>query len=95
MGSGRLSAAGSKVKILHIANQFFRSIRLRCAGYTLDRFESAGRIQKSVEEHRRLLAAIESGDPDRAHAAMLEHIGIGGRDFSEFVSRLPVAYIAG
>ena len=74
--------------------QQIRGIRLRCASYTLDQFEFPGRIQKSVEEHRRLLEAIESGEPDRAHAAMLEHIGIGGRDFSEFVSRLPVAYIA-
>lgn len=70
-----------------------RSLRTRCAAYTQDRFESPGRIGRSLEEHRHLLAEIESGDPARGHAAMLEHIAIGGRDFAEFVSRLPLSYL--
>ena len=70
-----------------------RILRTRCAAYTQDRFESPGRIGRSLEEHRHLLVGIESGDPARGHAAMLEHISIGGRDFAEFVSRLPPAYV--
>ena len=69
-------------------------LRTRCAAYTRDRFDSPGRIQLSLEEHRHLLREIESGDPARGHAAMLEHISIGGRDFAEFVSRLPAQYIS-
>ncbi|HUD32989.1 MAG TPA: GntR family transcriptional regulator [Variovorax sp.] len=69
------------------------SLRTRCAAYTHHRFESPGRIGRSLEEHRHLLAGIESGDPARGHAAMLDHIAIGGRDFAEFVSRLPPAYV--
>ena len=48
--------------------QQIRGIRLRCASYTHDRFEFPGRIEESVEEHRQLLQAIESGDPNRAHS---------------------------
>jgi len=70
-----------------------RMLRTRCAAYTRDRFDSPGRIQLSLQEHRKLLLEIESGDPARGHAAMLEHISIGGRDFAEFVSRLPTQYI--
>ena len=73
--------------------QQIRGLRTRCAAYTQDRFESPGRIGRSLEEHRHLLAEIEGGDPARAHAAMLDHIAIGGRDFAEFVSRLPPSYV--
>lgn len=33
-----------------------------------------GRPQKALEEHRTILAALKSGDPDRAEAAMRAHI---------------------
>jgi DNA-binding GntR family transcriptional regulator len=66
-----------------------RRLRTRSAGYTADRFESPGRMQRSLQDHAAIVAALLHGDPEQAHAAMLDHISIGGRDFAEFVSGLP------
>jgi DNA-binding GntR family transcriptional regulator len=66
-----------------------RRLRTRSAGYTADRFESPGRMIRSLEDHAAIAAALLRGDPEQAHAAMLDHISIGGRDFAEFVSGLP------
>lgn len=63
-------------------------LRLRCAGYQRSRFELPGRLERSLEEHRVIVAAIESGDADAARKAMIEHIAVGGRDFAELVSTL-------
>ena len=64
-------------------------VRTRSAGYTADRFESPGRMARSLQDHAAIAAALLRGDPEQAHAAMLDHISIGGRDFAEFVSGLP------
>ena len=64
-------------------------LRTRSAGYTADRFESPGRMPRSLQDHAAIAAALLRGDPEQAHAAMLDHISIGGRDFAEFVSGLP------
>lgn len=64
-------------------------LRTRSAGYTADRFESPGRLSRSLHDHEAIAAALLRGDPEQAHAAMLEHISIGGRDFAEFVSGVP------
>jgi DNA-binding GntR family transcriptional regulator len=66
-----------------------RAVRTRCASYTADRFESPGRTKRSAQEHGAIAEALLLGDPQGAHAAMLEHISIGGKDFAEFVSGLP------
>ena len=66
-----------------------RRLRTRSAGYTADRFESPGRMTRSHQDHAAIAAALLRGDPEQAHAAMLDHISIGGRDFAEFVSGLP------
>ena len=36
-----------------------------------------GRIDASLKEHRRVLAALKARDPERARAAMAHHIGAG------------------
>jgi len=64
-------------------------LRTRSAGYTADRFASPERMARSLQDHRAIAAALLSGDSEQAHAAMLDHISIGGRDFAEFVSGLP------
>jgi DNA-binding GntR family transcriptional regulator len=64
-------------------------LRTRSAGYTVDRFEAPGRMSRSLQDHAAIAAALLRGEPEQAHAAMLEHISIGGRDFAEFVSGLP------
>jgi len=70
-------------------------LRLRCAGYQRSRFELSGRLERSLEEHRVIVAAIEAGDADAARKAMIEHIAVGGRDFAELVSTLPRALDVG
>lgn len=70
-------------------------LRLRCAGYQRSRFELSGRLERSLEEHRVIVAAIEAGDADTARKAMIEHIAVGGRDFAELVSTLPRALDVG
>lgn len=66
-----------------------RALRTRCAAYTANRFDSPGRMLRSVQEHAAITESLLRGDPAQAQAAMLEHISIGGRDFAEFVSGLP------
>jgi DNA-binding GntR family transcriptional regulator len=65
------------------------TLRTRCAAYTARRFESPGRMQRSVTEHRAVALAIADADSGAAREAMLAHISIGGKDFAEFVSGLP------
>lgn len=64
-------------------------LRTRCAAYTARRFESPGRMQRSVKEHGDVSRAIADADSGAAREAMLAHISIGGKDFAEFVSGLP------
>ncbi|MDM0045034.1 GntR family transcriptional regulator [Variovorax dokdonensis] len=64
------------------------ALRLRCAAYQQSRFDLPGRLLKSLGEHEKIAAAIESGDAEAARAAMQEHISVGGQDFAEFVSSL-------
>lgn len=65
-----------------------RGLRLRCSHYRRSRFELAGAMSKSLQEHREVVAAIESGDAEAARVAMVQHISVGGKDFAEFVSSL-------
>lgn len=71
-----------------------KSIRFRCLGYTRGRFESPGRMLRSLSEHKAIGNAICNSDEFAAHLAMMEHISIGGREFSEFVSGLSPDLIA-
>lgn len=64
------------------------SLRLRCASYQRSRFDLPGRFEQSLQEHREVVAAIESGDVEAARLAMVRHISVGGNDFAEFVSSL-------
>lgn len=64
------------------------SLRLRCASYQRSRFDLPGRLDQSLQEHREVVAAIESADAEAARQAMVRHISVGGKDFAEFVSSL-------
>ncbi len=70
-----------------------RQMRTRVAGYTRNRFDSPGRIERSVDEHRAVALAIAAGDSTAASQAMFEHIAIGGKDFAEFVSGIPASLL--
>ncbi|MDM0033504.1 hypothetical protein QTI33_15325 [Variovorax sp. J22P271] len=46
-------------------------------------------MARSSQDQAAIASSILRSDPEQAHAAMLHHISIGGRDFAEFVSGLP------
>ncbi|MGQ3117588.1 GntR family transcriptional regulator [Hydrogenophaga sp.] len=71
-----------------------RQMRTKTAGYTRNRFDSPGRMQRSVEEHHAVALAIANGDEAAAWQAMSDHIAIGGRDFAEFVSGIPASLLS-
>ncbi len=71
-----------------------RQMRTKTAGYTRNRFDSPGRMHRSVEEHQAVALAIANGDEAAAWQAMSEHIAIGGRDFAEFVSGIPASLLS-
>lgn len=71
-------------------NPFLKSqiehIRRRTKVYRQNLFARTARIAVSHQDHARILEAIERGDSEAALKHMLDHIGIGGRDFTEFLS---------
>lgn len=69
-------------------------MRTKVAGYTRNRFDSPGRIQRSIEEHQAVATAIIEGDSAAAWQAMFDHIAIGGKDFAEFVSGIPASLLS-
>ena len=54
-------------------------------------FESANRIRGSFAEHGKVMEAIVAGDDASAHAAMIEHISVGGRVFADVVAAMPLS----
>jgi len=74
-------------------NPFLKSqiefIRKRTQVYRQNLFARTARIAVSHEDHGRVVDAIEAGDADAAARHMLDHIGVGGRDFAEFLAASP------
>ena len=64
-------------------------IRSRTAAYRLKRFDMPGGLKRSWEGHAQLIDAVVAGDRLAAHAAAVEHIEMGGREFAEMVRQLP------
>lgn len=76
----------------YLAEQI-RTIRRLIRRYRPRIFDSPVRRQKSLEEHRKLAAAIVSGDEARAATLALEYAPIGRTGFSEFLATLPQQYL--
>ena len=66
------------------------ALRRRVAAYRRAQFRTSGRLPSSQAEHEAVVKAIISGEPARAHAAMLQHVDIVGASF-EKLARLGVA----
>jgi DNA-binding GntR family transcriptional regulator len=62
------------------------SLRDRRRPHRTTQFRSPGRLHESHAEHEVIVRAIVSGDPARAHAAMLHHLGRAGSAFQESLS---------
>lgn len=63
--------------------------RRRTQSYRRNPFQLPGRMKQSADDHRRVADAILAGDELAAQQAMIDHIAISGKEFSEFVSTLP------
>lgn len=71
-----------------------RTARRRTQSYRRNPFQLPGRMRRSAEDHQRIAQAILAGDENAAQYAMIEHISISGKGFSEFVSTLPESILA-
>ena len=49
---------------------------------------SDGWIEKSRKEHKEILEAIESQDPETAHSLLLEHVHVDTKLFAEFAASM-------
>jgi DNA-binding GntR family transcriptional regulator len=62
------------------------ALRRRVAAYRRAQFRTAGRLSSSHAEHDAVVKAIVSGEPARAHAAMLLHVDLVGASFEKLIS---------
>ncbi|WP_410217420.1 GntR family transcriptional regulator [Paracoccus sp. (in: a-proteobacteria)] len=56
--------------------------------YRRRQLQARGRVLTSLEEHRRIAAAIRSGDADTAARAMTDHVLVQGERFRDLVALL-------
>ncbi len=66
-----------------VLSELTESLRERLRPYRNTQFRSAGRLTRAHAEHDAMVRAIVSGDPAKAHAAMLHHLGQAGGTFKE------------
>ncbi len=57
----------------HYLEELTSTLRKRLSLYRRTQFRTEDRLQNSFTEHDSVVKAVISGDPDRAHAAMLLH----------------------
>lgn len=61
------------------------ALRRRVAAYRRAQFRNAGRLPSSHAEHEAVVKAIISGEPAKAHAAMLQHVDLVGASFEKLI----------
>ncbi len=64
------------------------SLRRRLSLYRRSQFRTAGRLPRSHAEHDEVVKAVVSGDPARAHAAMLHHVGLVEASYEKLIARV-------
>lgn len=67
------------------------NLRRRLAPYRRAQFRTTGRLARSHQEHDIVVRAIVTGDPARAHAAMLHHVDQVGASFEKLLTEAGVA----
>jgi DNA-binding GntR family transcriptional regulator len=63
------------------------NLRRRLAAYRRSQFHTSGRIASSHQEHDGVVRAIVTGEPMRAHAAMLHHVDQVGASFEKLLQQ--------
>ncbi|HEY2658435.1 MAG TPA: GntR family transcriptional regulator [Caulobacteraceae bacterium] len=69
-----------------VLSDLTNSLRERLRPNRNIQFGSAGRLSRAHAEHEAIVQAIVSGDPAKAHASMLHHLGQAGGTFKEALS---------
>ena len=62
------------------------ALRRRVAAYRRAQFRTPKRLASSFVEHDLVVKAVISGEPARAHAAMLQHVDLVGASFEKLVA---------
>lgn len=65
-----------------------RQLKQRLKPYRRLQLQARNRVSTSVEEHRKIFEAIESGNEQEAERCLKEHVLIQGTRFSDFVSQV-------
>lgn len=65
-----------------------RALRNRFGPYRRRHFAWRGRIAQSHEEHSRIIAAIEAGNPDDTEASARAHVSMNGEVLADFLRSL-------
>ncbi|MCG7599816.1 GntR family transcriptional regulator [Halomonas sp. McH1-25] len=63
-----------------------RQLKMRLKPYRRLQLKVRHRMQSSLEEHRRIVAAIEAGDTEAAEQALRSHVLVQGERFSDLVA---------
>ncbi len=71
--------------------QMIRKTRQRMAFYHASSLYQKTRLERSLHEHGKVVAAIRNGDADQARDAMRDHILSGGRVYADLVAALKQA----
>lgn len=66
-----------------------KKLRKRRRAYCLNRFDRPHGIERSLDEHVVISAAICAGDTHHASEAARDHILVGAHDFLDYVATLP------
>lgn len=78
---GRINAEWHDLLMVGSGNDVIRGLVLRLNTpihhLVFETFYSAQRLRDAAADHRRVIEAIESGDPELAHAAMRDHVENG------------------
>jgi DNA-binding GntR family transcriptional regulator len=71
-----------------IIADFATGLRRRLAPFRRAQFRTEGRLPRSHEEHRHVVAAIAAGDAVAAHAAMFNHMSLVEESFERLAETI-------
>ncbi len=76
---------------IYLAEQI-RQARRMIQRYRVRDFQNKQQIARSLQDHRDIARAIQSGDEARAAHTMLAHVPAGSTGFSEFLATVPMSF---
>lgn len=80
-------------KTYYLADQTIR-LRRRLAPYRMRVTYQPGRMKATLDEHLRIIEAIEAADPEAANKAAADHVRLLGDQLSDFIASIPADLVA-